>query len=241
MTLLTVPSQLVNWGVLALRNYLAIALVSTSILVAVPACASIVTSQSALAPDDSIGWAQLGATLTPVPNGQVVTSVDGKTATLSSTTLSGFERLDQGNGWNGNFAPGDALLWTGDAGGPDITITFANPVSGVGAQIQADVFGAFTAEIHLSNGNVFTEDGTSNPNGDGSAIFLGALDGTADILSISFDMTLAAGSPNSFAIDTLFIRTNPPNSVPEPLTLSLFGIGLGGLVAMRRRKRASEH
>jgi hypothetical protein len=33
-------------------------------------------------------------------------------------------------------------------------------------------------------------------------------------------------------------RTTPPPPVPEPLTLSLFGAGLAGAVAMRRRKKA---
>jgi hypothetical protein len=31
----------------------------------------------------------------------------------------------------------------------------------------------------------------------------------------------------------------PPPPVPEPLTLSLFGAGLAGLIAMRRRRKAT--
>ena len=223
---------------IGMRKYLTAALVAASALAVVPAGASIVTSQGALAPDDSIIWSQLGAPFTVLNGSQNVTSVLGKSAVVSSVGDS-FERRDQGNGWNGNFAPGDALLWDGNVG-PDITITFANPVSGVGAQIQADMFGAFTAEIHLSNGDVISEDGDSNTNADGSAIFLGTLDTTADILSISFDLTAAAGNLNDFALDTLFIRTDPlTQSVPEPITLSLIGAGLAGAVAIRRRRKKS--
>jgi hypothetical protein len=47
------------------------------------------------------------------------------------------EVRQQGNGWAGNFAPNDFVLWTGGANGP-ITISFASPVFGAGAQIQSN-------------------------------------------------------------------------------------------------------
>jgi hypothetical protein len=46
----------------------------------------------------------------------------------------------------GNFAPGEELLWDHMIG-PDITLTFATPVDAAGAAIQADYYGAFTAQI----------------------------------------------------------------------------------------------
>ncbi len=78
----------------------------------------------------------------------------------------------QNSGWSGNFAPGTALLWTASAG-PDITLTFAQPVYGAGAQIQADYFGAFTAEVIVNGTQHFTETGNSTSAGDNSAIFIG--------------------------------------------------------------------
>lgn len=209
---------------------------AVSLLAAGPASAAAITSLGALSSNDSIGWGQLGPVSTTLPASDPVLSVGGLSAVVSTSGTS-LKRLDQDNGWSGNFATGDQLLWT-NGSGPDITITFLNPVFGAGAQIQSDFFGAFTAQITLSNGDVFTEAGNSTSGGDGSAIFIGALDGIADIASIRFALTTAPSAPNDFAIDTLFLRTGPVvRSVPEPMTLSLLGAGILGAVAVRRRRK----
>jgi PEP-CTERM motif-containing protein len=210
--------------------------VTLSVLAAMPANAALITSQGALSSNDSIDWGQLGAAFTVLTSPQSVTSTGGAAATVSSAG-GGFERRDQGNGWSGNFTAGDHLLWTQEDAGPDITIDFANPVRGAGAQIMADFFGDFVARITLSNGHTFTENGTSNTNNDGSAIFIGALDATADISSIAFTLDSAASNPNDLAIDTLYLNTTAGvASVPEPSTLLLLFSGLAGLGAARRRK-----
>ena len=59
-----------------------------------------------------------------------------------------FQRRDQGNGWSGNFALGDALLWTQGLVGP-MVIEFDQPVVGAGAQIQVNAIGAFTATLNV--------------------------------------------------------------------------------------------
>lgn len=193
-----------------------------------------ITSLAALSSNDSIDWGQLGPTGTVLTSPQLVTSTGGLGATV--TSLGDLERRDEGSGWAGNFTIGDHLLWDQGIANPDsITITFDQAVRGFGAQIQADFFGPFTARITLSNGDVFTELGDSSNLADGSAIFIGALDPTADITSVTFDLTSAAFSPNDFAIDTLFLNT--VTTVPEPLTLSLFGAGLAGTIALRRRRK----
>ena len=205
----------------------------------------LVTSPALLGQNDTIDWtSQLGPAHTVVNSPANVTSVGGLNATVTSDGGGPvLERLDEtppaGGGWNGNFAPGTELLW--DQGiGPDITITFSQPVFGAGAQIQADFFGNFTAEITVYDtlGNVlgtFTENGTSNANEDGSAIFIGALDTTADIGKIRFDLTAAFAFPNDFAIGPLALNDRV---VPEPATLGLMGLALAGLGWSRRRKSA---
>lgn len=222
----------------ALKTGFALAF-AASLLAAGPASAALITSQGALSSNDSIGWSQLGPAFTVLPPSSPVLSVGGLSAVLS-TTGAHLERRDQGNGWSGNFTPGDALIWTEQLG-PDITITFLNPVFGFGAQVQSDSFGAFTAQVTLSNGDIFTLDGNSTSSADGSAIFIGALDGLADISSVRFALTAAPSNTiNDFAIDTLFLRTGPVVAgVPEPMTLSLFGAGILGAVAMRRRRNKS--
>jgi hypothetical protein len=123
-------------------------------------------------------------------------------------------------------------------------ISFSNPISGAGAQIQADYFGSFTATITAYGAGStflesFIESGDSTSNGDGSAIFLGVLDSTADIYSIQYSVVSVTGN-NDFAINTLsLLDTNGTPSVPEPSTMLLVASGLAGLAAFRKRYRAA--
>src|SRR5579864_1544736 len=121
---------------------------------------------------DHFDWtANYGPPFSPIPAGSTAHTVGGVQAIFNLPGGNG-ERRDQGNGWGGNFFPGDELAWTG-ANGQGMSFSFLTPVSGVGAQIQADFFGAFVAQICDQNGFCFQEAGNSTPNGDGSAIFIG--------------------------------------------------------------------
>ncbi|MFC4839373.1 hypothetical protein ACFPFP_13100 [Bradyrhizobium sp. GCM10023182] len=148
-------------------------------------------------------WGQLGTSFTVLGSPQQVVATDGTGGTVSSAGGS-FELRDQGYGWFGNFAPGTHLLWDRGAG-PDITIKFAAPVSSAGAQIQADYYGSFTAEIiaYDLGGNVIgtvSKDGVSNGNSDGSAIFIDLVGSSADIAMVKFILTSASYSLNDFAL-----------------------------------------
>jgi hypothetical protein len=144
------------------------------------------------------------------------------------------------DGWNGNFAPGDNLLYTGTAfgtGSGPITLTLSSPVSGIGTQFMTDFYGSFTAQIAIYNGATllgsFTEDGTANGDADNSAIFLGAVDSTgADITSA----VLSVVGTGDFTINDVSLVDSP---VPEPASLVLFAtlLGLAGAAARLRRKR----
>jgi hypothetical protein len=188
-----------------------------------------VGNRSELGSSDSIDWSGLGPAYTTVPQSfSIATTGHGWEVGGSKTPVGSFERRDQGEGWNGNFAPGDSLLWTGGTAGP-LSLTFATPVSAVGMQIQkADQSNpAFTATIEaFSAGNVslgsFEREGDSSNAGDGSAIFVGVRSAFPNIVRL--EVNVLWGS--DFAI-------NQVSLVPEPR-----GVGRSGRMRVDRLRGA---
>ena len=205
-----------------------------------------VTDPGALGANDVIDWGQLGASGTALSSPADVTSDNGLNAIAATDDGNGLIRLDEDNGWGGNFSPGDRLLNNNSGNLFPLTISFALPIFGAGANIQMDAQGAFTAQIEAFNGvtslGTFTEDGISNANDDGSAIFLGILDDTQEITSIVFTLSASAPASNDFAINALQLSdtTSPGGEAPEPGTIALSAIGIAaaGLVTRRKRSRA---
>jgi hypothetical protein len=197
-----------------------------------------VTTLAALSSNDSVSWGQLGLAFTTVSSPASVTSANGLSMTVSDGGT--LERRDQGSGWAGNFTNFDQLLWNQDNGNPITVVDLSAPIGGAGAQIQSDVYGSFTATISAYNGSTllgsFTENGVSTGAGDGSAIFIGLVDTSAEITSVGFSVSDANGL-NNFAIDTLYLNDSSTTSTPEPASLLLAGSALMGLSLFSRKRR----
>lgn len=131
-----------------------------------------------------------------------------------------FEVRQQGVTWNGNFNANMGVLYNGvetQGNTPtDIAANFGVGVYGAGAYIQADQAGAFTATVTLYNASfqsLGTYSATGNSNSQqGTALFIGAYDTSADVYAIDFNVQDINGK-DDFAIGEMLLATNP---VPEP-------------------------
>ena len=194
-----------------------------------------ITNRTALGGTDFVDWGVLGSPFTTVSNPFSITSFGGLNLEVSQP-FGSFERRNQSGGWNGNFTPGDRLIWTQNNPGP-LTIDFNSPVLGAGAQIQINTFGDFIGTIEaFDSGGIslggFSLQGLSTSNGDNSAIFIGLLSNTANIDKLVFSVDFGS---QDFAINQLDIVTKP---VPESsfvfgvLVFSALGAG-----SVRKRKQ----
>ena len=151
-------------------------------------------------------------------------------------TGQGFYNLQQGATWNGNMPGGMGLVYNGGLFGnipTGIAAQLDQSVSGVGAYIQADYFGPFSATITLFDALdqaifSYTAFGNSDTN-TGTALFLGAYSSTP-IWAVQFDVVDVYGN-DIFAIGTMKL-----NATPEPSSLVLFGTSALGLAGAVRRR-----
>jgi Bacterial Ig-like domain (group 3) len=196
-----------------------------------PAAVTLVTTRSTAS--DAVNWQQLGEAWTTVPYAFLATSKFGD-PTLGHFVRPGTtgEIRQQGHlgGWTGNFAPGDYLLWTRNAG--PLTIVFDRGYGLVGAQIQWAVWGNFTAQLSAYNGTrllgTVTENGYSSRGGDNSAIFIGISTGstvaTQLITKVVFSLTDCSSSCGDFAINALSLAYQSTTTVvSSSLNPSYFG------------------
>jgi hypothetical protein len=198
------------------RRYLLLVVIALTFMMVGTAWADtlkLVTSPSSQGANDSLNWSQQGA------DGKVLTaSFSGKTA-LGSTVTVGLAGANSvisvvcaasPCSWTGTgFTTGHSLLWTSDAvngGNGPVTLAFAKGVTGLGAFIQADLPGPFTAKIQVFNGatslGFFTLASST-----GTAAYIGVLDQTGpNITSAVVSLTTCATTCTDFAIGTVAVN-----------------------------------
>jgi len=224
-----------------MQKYIFALLLGTSVIVAggMARADTIVgfTNRTTFDGNDSANWNQLGAT---IPNPFSANSSGGLHITGSFAVSGGTGQvLVQGTSFSGNFANGDFLISTTANGNGPLTLAFSQGIIGAGAQIQADFFGPFTAQLEARNGSTslgsFSEAGISNSAGDNSAIFIGLKDlSGANITSLVFSVPTCAipSTCTDFAINQLSLDTR---RVFEPNSFLLLSSALAFLLVMRRK------
>src|ERR1700722_16404325 len=106
-----------------------------------------ITNAASLGTFDTFDWGQIGAPNVTFSGPINIVSNGGANASVSSAgNALQLQVQSSPVGWGGNFAPGTNVLWDVQSG-PDITLTFANPINGAGARIEPDFNGNFTAQI----------------------------------------------------------------------------------------------
>jgi hypothetical protein len=189
------------------------------------ALAANVTSLAALGANETIDWS-------------VTHPVSAQSFTVNGITISEpssiFKQLIQGAvGWAGNFPTGTYVEYDQEPSGP-ITFTFAAPVEGFGLTLNNDYGGAFTGTINEYDGATLLSSYTSAPQQQGTLLFLGVLDSSFDITSVTID-TAGIGGNHAFAFGNLSVVTTVATA-PEPASVALLTMGLLGLSGLARRR-----
>jgi hypothetical protein len=200
---------------------------------------SFVTGAGALGATSLINFetAPLGSfsNLTVAP-GVTINGSDISLANQTIRDMSNFPGAPTLDGYN--TTPGGANFL--EMQGGTLTFTFASPIQAFGAYFSG-VQNFTTDTVNFSDGTSqvlnIPEDGTSGSIG--ALDFVGFTDAGASISSV----TIFAGN-NGFddigVDDVLFGPVASTTPVPEPFTLSLFGAGVVGAAALRRRKKAQK-
>lgn len=198
-----------------------------------------VATRSALFPSDTINWSALGGDFTFLPDEFTISTTGGSTVLVFNALAGDNIIVENGESAFGNFNPGEILLYTEAA---PITINPDDLISGAGFNIQAGVYGAFTAQVSAyGEGDAFLGSvsiaGLSTETPDGSAVFLGFSSVSTNVDYFKIELTSAVDSLTQIAINS--VSFGGPGGgftpVPEPSTYGAFAVlGLAGLVMHRR-------
>ena len=122
--------------------------------------------------------------------------------------------------WSGTYSgkvlsPGTATSTIG---------TFSSPVFGFGLEMEPDVFSDYTMTLLLNDGSSLTQ----TVNGDAGAKFFGWTGGSISSMTLSSNGAFAFGN---------MVEAGRVAATPEPMSLSLLGMGLLGLIGFGRKKK----
>ena len=185
----------------------------------------------------------LGSTAYVYPGNANPALSGGYAATVDAWTYGGSALVNTSvgsNAWYGGTAPAgyDGLQFAALQATSSLSQTFDSPLASSAEITWLDAgrpdFGSVAGDQSydvLLNGNVLGTFSTVS----GQAFTLETT--TADLLAGSNILSFVGLST---ADQTAFIDRASVNSVPEPLTLSLFGAGLAGIGVLRRRKHAGK-
>lgn len=206
---------------------------------------TLVTNRADIGACDSIDWGQFGGPGTSVPSPSKGWTTEGtkfavgdETSNMSTDVSSGVPNGGGGNWWG--FGAGHNVLYTDSLNGP-LNIVFARTMTAAGADIMVNFFGTYTAELLAYDamgdplGSVTTTI-VSDANTVGNAPFLGVHSDGGDIAVLQYRLK-TSDQTGGFAIDEVSLN-DCCSPVPEPASMATLGIGLAGIVARRRSKKA---
>ena len=185
---------------------------------------------------DTFDFTTLGGNFTGLGSSFSLTSTNGVTGTFSQN-VNGLQRIDQSNGWAGNFLPGTPLVWTAGTNGP-VTLLLSRAVSNFSIGIQADFYGNYTGQLEVYNSSnmllgTVSVNGVSGPAADGSQAVL-SFSGSG-IRSVRFGVPVATGGIQDFAFSAPTF--NVATGVPEPSSAFILMAGLAASATWIRRRR----
>jgi hypothetical protein len=199
----TIQNQ--HLAAITIRNASIMASIAVVSLCSATQAATLVTDRAALGGNDLLNWSTVAAPFTFLPSTFSTASAGGLGITVSipapTPPISQPFVFQNGPAIPTNFGDGDFILFTGlnfvdQTGNPGpLTLTFAQPVFAVGAQLLPDAGGSFIGFISAYDLNStllasFQLDGVTTTARDNSAIFLGVSSDTANISRLVFSTSI---------------------------------------------------
>ncbi len=123
-------------------------------------------------------------------------------------------------------------------GEDDYLLTFARPVDAVGFNLLTNGVAKEQVTLRDETGDIISTediDALTQPN---TRQFVGFQSKKADIASLLLDTN--AGGVQNEGFDELWVASDPPDAVPEPATLLLWGTTMAGLGLARWKRRSQK-